>query len=57
MLGTTAATTHQYDPESSLQMAVSWTSGDLLQFDSMTPGSLKKMKDSRVSDRSRRSSV
>ena len=48
---------HQYDPESSLQMAVTWSSGDALQFERMTPWSLKKTKRSRTSGRSRGSCV
>ena len=57
MLGIAVAAVHQYDPESSLQMVVICSSGDLLQSDSMTPRSLKKVKYSRVSDRSRGSCV
>lgn len=48
---------HEYDPESSLQMAVIWRSGDPLQFEIMTPSSLKNTKWSRVSGRSSGSRV
>lgn len=54
---TAAEASHQYDPESSLQTAVIWSSGELLQFDNTTPRSLKKLKDSTASDRSRGSCV
>ena len=49
----TVSAPHQYVPESSLQMAVMWSSGDLLQLERVTPLPLKKMKWSRVSGRSR----
>ena len=53
----TVSAPHQYDPESSLHMAVIWRSGDPLQFEITTPSSLKNPKRSGVSGRSSGSRV